>query len=57
MPTLEEDLYDLITYCIQNPNASNFEVKRRRVEQIGRELYADGKVDATENMFIQLSLE
>jgi hypothetical protein len=33
------------------PNASNFEVKRRRVEQIGRELYADGEVDATENMF------
>jgi hypothetical protein len=46
-----EELYDLIAHCIQNPNASNFGVKRRRVEEIGRELYADGGVDATENMF------
>jgi hypothetical protein len=48
---LEGELYDLITYCIQNPNASDFEVKRQRVEEIGRELYADGGVDAMENMF------
>jgi hypothetical protein len=48
---LEEELYDLITYCIQNPNASDFEVKKQRVEEIGRELYADGGVDAMENMF------
>jgi predicted Zn-dependent protease len=48
---LEEDLDDLITYCMQNPDASNFEVKRRRVEEIGRVLYADGGVDATEDMF------
>ena len=48
---LEEELYDLITYCIQNPNASDFEVKRQRVEEIGRELYADGGIDAMENMF------
>ena len=41
-PYLEEDLYDLITFCIQNPNSSDFEVKRERVE-VG--------VDATENMF------
>ena len=46
-----EELYDLITYCIQNPNASDFEVKRQRVEEIGRELYADDGVDAMENMF------
>lgn len=48
---LEEELYDPIPYCIQNPTASDFEVKRRRVEEIGRELYADGGVDATENIF------
>jgi hypothetical protein len=48
---LEEELYDLITYCIQNPKASDFEVKRQRVEEIGRELYADGGIDAMENMF------
>jgi hypothetical protein len=48
---LEEELYDPITYFTQNRNASDFEVKRRRVEEIGREQYADGGVDATENMF------
>jgi hypothetical protein len=46
---LEEELYDLITFCIQNPNSSDFEVKRQRVEEIGRELYANGGgVDAPE---------
>ena len=48
---LEEELYDLITYCIQNTNTSDFEVKKQRVEEIGRELYEDGGVDAMENMF------
>jgi hypothetical protein len=52
---LEEELYDLITFCIQNPNSSDFEVKRQRVEEIGRELYADGGgVDDTENMIYQI---
>jgi hypothetical protein len=48
---LEEELYDLITYCIQNPNASDFESKKQRVHEIGRELYMDGGVDAMENIF------
>jgi hypothetical protein len=30
-----EELYDLITYCIQNPNASEFGAKKQRVEEIG----------------------
>jgi hypothetical protein len=52
---LEEELYDLITFCIQNPNSSDFEVKRQRVEEIGRELYANGGgVDAPENMIYQI---
>ena len=25
---LEEELYDILTYCIQNPNASDFESKK-----------------------------
>ena len=54
---LEEELYDLITYCIQNPNSSDFELKKHRVQEIGKELYADGGVDAMEISFIQLSLE
>jgi hypothetical protein len=47
---LEEELYDPITYCIQNPTTSDYEVKMQRIEEIGRELYADGGVGATENM-------
>ena len=49
---LEEELYDLLTYCIQNPQASAG--KKGRVEEIGRELYADGGADALENMFFSI---
>jgi uncharacterized membrane protein len=42
---LEEELYDILTYCIQNPNGSDFEMKRKRAEEIGSELYADGGLD------------
>jgi hypothetical protein len=38
---LEEELYDLLTYCAQNPDASGFDSKKQRVEEIGKELYAD----------------
>ena len=48
---LEEELYDILTYCIQNPNASDLISKRHRMEEIGRELYIDGGVDAMENIF------
>jgi hypothetical protein len=48
---LEEELYDILTYCIQNSNTSDFEKKKKRAEEIGKELYADGGVDAMENMF------
>jgi hypothetical protein len=34
---LEEELYDLITYCMQNPNASDFESKKHRVQEIGKD--------------------
>ena len=47
----EEGLYDIITYCIQNPNGSDFEVKKQRIEEIGKELHTDGGVDAMENIF------
>jgi hypothetical protein len=40
---LEEELYDILTYCIQNPNGSDFEMKKKRAEEIGSELYADGE--------------
>src|SRR5438067_7837614 len=51
---LEEELYDILTYTIQNPNASDFESKKKRIEEIGRELYADGGTDAMDNMFYSI---
>jgi len=39
---LEEELYDILTYCIQNPNGSDLELNRKRVEEIGKELHSDG---------------
>jgi hypothetical protein len=53
---LEEELYDLLTYCIQNPNASDFEIKRQRIQEIGNELQADGGYDAMENMFYSIEI-
>jgi hypothetical protein len=53
---LEEELYDLITYCIQNPNASDLEAKKQRVQEIGKELYSDGGVDAMENIFYPIEI-
>jgi hypothetical protein len=51
---LEEGLYDALTYTIQNPNAADFESKKKRVEDIGGELYAAGGTDAMENMFYSI---
>jgi hypothetical protein len=53
---LEEELYDLFTYCIQNPDASDFEIKKQRIKEIGKELYEDGGSDAMENMFYSLEI-
>jgi hypothetical protein len=51
---LEEELYDLITYCIQNTNASDYSKKEDRIKEIGNELFADGGVDALENMYFSI---
>jgi len=51
---LEEELYDTLTYCIQNPKATDFELERKRTEEIGRELFSDGGIDTMENMFYSL---
>ena len=53
---LEEELYDLITYCIQDPKASDLESKKQRVQEIGKELYSDGGVDAMENIFYPIEI-
>lgn len=51
---LEEELYDLLTFCIKEPRSADIQNKRRRVEEIGGELYADGGTDSLENMFFAL---
>ncbi len=51
---LEEELYDLLTFCIQNPDASDFEQKKERIQEIGKELFADGGVDAMQNIFYSI---
>jgi thermostable 8-oxoguanine DNA glycosylase len=51
---LEEELYDLLTFCIQNPQSPEVTNKKQRVSEIGRELYADGGTDSLENMFFSI---
>ena len=52
---LEEELYDLITYCIQNQgNSADYQSKKDRIGEIGKELFADGGVDAMENMYFAI---
>jgi hypothetical protein len=47
----EEEMIDLLTFCLQNPDSSEIESKKTRVSEIGKELYSDGGTDALENMF------
>ena len=51
---LEEELIDLMTFCLQHPDSDEVPQKRARIAEIGRELYDDGGVDALENFFFVL---
>ena len=51
---LEEELIDLMTFCLQNPDSSEVNTKKQRISEIGRELYSDGGLDALENFFFVL---
>jgi hypothetical protein len=51
---LEEELIDLMTFCLRNPNSTDVSEKHKRITEIGHELYADGGVDALENFFFVL---
>ena len=52
---LEEELYDLLTFCMQGgPSSSDYQSKKQRVHDIGSELFSDGGVDAMENMFFAI---
>ena len=52
---LEEELIDLFTFCLQNPDSPEVEEKNTRIKEIGRELFDDGGVDALENFFFAIS--
>ena len=51
---LEEELIDLMTFCLQNPDSSEISEKHNRITAIGKELYDDGGIDALENFFFVL---
>ena len=51
---LEEEMIDLLTFCLQNPDSSEIEEKKRRFVEIGGELHNDGGVDAMENFFFAI---
>ncbi len=51
---LEEEMIDLITFCLQNPDSNEVDSKKSRISEIGKELYADGGVDTMENMFFAI---
>ena len=51
---LEEELMDLMTFCLQNPNSEEINDKKKRITEIGHELFLDGGIDALENFFFAL---
>ena len=52
---LEEELIDLFTFCLQNPDSPEITEKKIRIKEIGKELFDDGGVDALENFFFAIS--
>ena len=46
---LEEELIDLMTFCLQNPDSSEINEKHTRIIEVGQEIYDDGGDDAIEN--------
>ena len=52
---LEEEMIDLLTFCLQNdPEAKQFPEKKHLVHQIGKDVFADGGIDAMENMYFAI---
>jgi len=45
---LEEELIDLYTFCLQNPDSAEVEQKKSRITEEGKEIYDEGGVDALE---------
>ena len=46
---LEEELIDLLTFCLQNPESQEVAEKKKRISEIDKELFDDGGVDALDN--------
>jgi len=51
---LEEELLDLMTFCLQNPESNEIPEKHKKITEIGQQLYDDGGIDALENFFFVL---
>jgi len=51
---LEEELIDLMTFCLQNPDSPETAEKKKKISEIGKELYDDGGLDALDNFFFVL---
>ncbi len=51
---LEEEMIDLVTFCLQNPDSNEVDVKKSQISEIGKTLFSDGGVDAMENMFFAI---
>ena len=52
---LEEELIDLYTFCLQNPDSSELEEEKSRITEVGKEIFNDGGVDALENFYFAIS--
>ena len=48
---LEEELVDLFTACLREPDSPDAEGKRKRISEIGTEIHADGGLDGMVNFF------
>ena len=35
---LEEEMIDILTFCLQNPNSTEIDLKKQRLKEIGIEL-------------------
>ena len=48
---LEEEMIDILTFCLQNPNSDQVNSKKFRLKEIGKIIFDDSGVDAMENFF------
>lgn len=48
---LEEELVDLFTSCLKDPDSTDVTSQKERITTIGHEIHADGGLDAMVNFF------